>query len=298
MTILSSPMRFDRWLICSDDIFQSVKSFWQRETGSSSLLSWRMSNRMVDRVAIEDLTNRLTSLVEGGHWAANIIVENADVALIESLESFAESLPIHLVEWRVSPLATILGMNAPDRQLFATLVSGDVKPLSIAPDIVDVAGYAIALASWEQACRQNDGAGFAAALPVFAQSPIPWHTVLGEQASASPAPEAANDNWIEIVRLAAASADDADKAVCLADPQHSPAQWTLTLSPIDGGPSSLAVFRVNQSAIASFKGCSIRLRIKGEIIELGEIDDEGEVETILPSPVELKGLAIAWDSEG
>jgi hypothetical protein len=295
MTTSMHQIQLDRWLICSDPAFRSLSEAWRGEAGAASLLDWRLANRIIEPVPMYDLKERLDLLAAHGAWAATVVVDGADVALIEILEKYADRLAVHLIEWHQSPLASVLAMNAPDRQLMAVLQLGSTDPVEILSDLSDRQGYEAALAAWEQACRENDSELFAQTLPAFAVTAIPWHSLVMGSQLRDDLPVAANDNWIELVRLAAASANEPGKAISLEDPRNTPAQWTLMLSPIDDGPATLAVFRVNQSAIPAFKGCAIRLKVKGEIIDLGEIDEEGQAEIILPSPVEMQGLAIAWE---
>lgn len=295
MTKPMHQVQLDRWLICSDAAFHSLKNYWRGEAGRLSLLDWRLSNQIIESVPIQSLDKRLDEIAAKGLWAVTVVVDTADVGLIERLEIYADRMTIHLVEWRESPLVSVHSMNVPDRELITVLQDIGSGSVDILSQVSDLEGFVTALSAWETACREYDTAMFAEAFPAYATSAVPWHRLLAMSAPASSQPAAANDNWVELIRLAAATADEPGKAVSLEDPRNTPAQWTLTLSPIDGGPTTLAVFRVNQSAIPAFRGCAIRLRVRGEIIEMGAIDDEGEAEIVLPSPVEMQGLAIAWE---
>lgn len=291
MTNTMHKVQQDRWVICSDVAFQSLSGFWRSETGASSLLEWRLASQMIEYVPVERLMMRLKQLTAEDAWNVLVVVEEADVALLEALER--DHRNIQLVEWRQSPLAAILGMNAPDQALLTALQDAEAsgaENLELASRISDHAGYVAALQAWEAECREGDDDTFADRLPSYANSAIPWDALL-----AQPAVEAANDNWIELIRLAAASSSEEGKPISLEDPRNKPAQWTLTLSPIDGGPSTLAVFRVNDTAIPAYQGCNIRLRVRGDIVNLGEIDEDGQAEIVLPAPVEVQGLAISWD---
>lgn len=298
MTKLMHKVQLDRWLICSDAAFQSLNDFWRLETGASSLLDWRLTSRLIEHVPAEKLENRLETLVAKPSWNVVIVVDEAETAFLKNLQDHADRLDLRLVEWPQSPLAAVLGMNAPDRALLDVLrhtEDGEAVALELVSPITDRTGYATALSSWEKECRDNDSHTFAEMLPAFAVAQIPWPQFLGTEGNTDAEPSAANDNWIELVRLAASTPRDEAKAMSLEDPRNKPAQWTLTLSPIDGGPATLAIFSVNPEAIPAFEGCIIKLRIRGDIIKLGAIDDEGQAEVVLNSPVEMQGLAISWD---
>lgn len=298
MTTTHSTARLDKWLICSDPAFQSIVGFWRIETGTPSLLDWRLTNQMIESVPREKLAARLEKLAsDGGAWNLLVIVDMADIALLQHLQHLAPNLNVRLVEWGETPLAAILGMNAPDQAVLAALqaTSGDAGSVDLASHPADLTGFVDALTAWENACRANDTDAFALSLPAFADTPIPWHTLLAPTTQAAPQTPAANDNWVELVRLAAATSGDDVQAVSLEDPRNKPAQWTLTLAPIDGGPATLAVFRVNEAAIPAFQGCTIRLRVLGDVIDLGEVDEDGQAEIILPSTVAIQGLAVSWD---
>jgi hypothetical protein len=298
MTKLMHKVQLDRWLICSDGAFRSLSDFWRSETGPSSLLGWRLTSQTIEQVPFKMLKSRLETLAAEASWNIVVVVDKAETTLLEILEICAENSDIHLVEWHQSPLAAVLGMNAPDRALLDVLrhaEDGEAAGLELVSPISDRTGYATALLAWEKECRDNDSHTFAEMLPAFAVAHIPWPQFLGTEGITDAVPTAANDNWIELVRLAASTPIDEAKAISLEDPRNKPAQWTLTLSPIDGGPATLAIFSVNPEAIAAFEGCIIKLRIRGDIIELGAIDDEGQAEAILNSPVEMQGLAISWD---
>lgn len=298
MTTTPSTARLDKWLICSDPAFQSISGFWRTETGTPSLLDWRLTSQMIEPVPREQLATRLEGLAqEGSAWNLLVVVDMADIALLQHLQHVAPHMNVRLVEWGETPLAAILGMNAPDQAVLAALqaISGDAGSVDLANRPADLAGYVDALNAWENACRANDADAFALSLPAFADAPIPWHTLLAAAAQTTPQTTAANDNWVELVRLAAATSGDDVQAVSLEDPRNTPAQWTLTLAPIDAGPATLAVFRVNEAAIPAFRGCTIRLRVLGDVISLGEVDEDGQAEIILPSPIAIQGLAISWD---
>lgn len=298
MTTTHSTARLDKWLICSEPAFQSISGFWRTEIGTPSLLDWRLTNQTIEPVPREQLAVRLEGLAaDSGAWNVLVVVDMADIALLQHLQQVAPHLNVRLVEWAETSLAAILGMNAPDQAVLAALqvISSDAGSVDLASRPSDLPGYVDALTAWENACRANDADAFALSLPAFADAPIPWHTLLTTARKAAPQIPAANDNWVELVRLAAATSGDDEQAVSLEDPSNKPAQWTLTLAPIDGGPATLAVFRVNETAIPAFQSCTIRLRVHGDVINLGEVDDTGQAEIILPSPIAIQGLAISWD---
>lgn len=298
MTSTLSAIRLDRWLICSDVAFQSISDFWRTETGESSLLDWRLTNHLVEHVPMEQLTARLEALAaDSGEYNVLVVVNMANVTLLQQLQSHARHMSVRVIEWGETPLAAVLSMNAPDHAVLSALqvTKGDIGSIPLAIGAAELGGYIVALSAWESACKANDRDTFALTLPAFAGEPIPWHELLTPAMQAAPQASAANDNWVELVRLAAASSVEEAQVVSLEDPSNKPAQWTLTLAPIDGGPATLAVFRVNETAIPAFQGCTIRLRADGNVIDLGEVDEDGQAEIILPSPLAIQGLAISWD---
>lgn len=299
MTITVQKLQLDKWLICSGTAFQSITSFWRFETAAGSLLDWRVNTKAIEHVSLAELPDRLDALANEGAWSAIVVVDRADKPLLERLQGHVNRLSIRLIEWSEAPLTAVLNMNAPDQAILSALQNSEanVGNLELATVPSDLSGFVAALSSWEAACKESDREGFADTLSAFANSPIPWNELLNPPSNPDTQMPAANDNWIEIVRLAAATSGDERKAVSLEDPRNKPAQWTLTLSPIDEGPSTLAVFQVNEDAIAAFVGCRIRLRVRGDVVDLGEIDHEGQAEMILPSRVEMQGLAISWDGD-
>lgn len=298
MTTTLAKIRLDKWLICSNAAFQSISGFWRTETGTPSLLDWRLTSQMIEPVRRELLAARLEELAaDGGEGNLIVVVDMADVALLQHLQEVLSHVNVRLVEWGETPLAAILGMNAPDQALLAVLqtISGDAGSVDLTTHPADFAGYVDALTAWENTCRANDADAFALSMPAFADAPIPWSALLAPATQAAQKTPAANDNWVELVRLAAATSGDDVQAVSLEDPRNKPAQWMLTLAPIDGGPATLVVFRVNAAAISAFRGCNIRLRVLGDVIDLGEVDEDGQAELTLSSPIALQGLAISWD---
>lgn len=290
-------VQHDRWLICSDLAFRSLSDFWRSEAGPTSLLAWRLVNDMIEHVPPEQVQARLEELSHESSCNVAVVVNAADASLLTKLQDQIDQLDVELVEWSERPLPAVLVMNAPDQKLLSALNESEDADLEMVSPIDDQKGYIRALKAWEEGCRDNDLETFATAFPTYAARPIPWSKIFPSKAVPQDMKPVANDNWIELVRLAASTSSNQPNPVSLKDPNNEPAQWTLTLSPIDDGPATLVIFRVNDSAIPAFQGCKIKLRVRGDVIDLGEIDSEGQAEIILPSLVEMQGLAITWEEQ-
>jgi hypothetical protein len=171
MTKLMRKVLLDRWLICSDAAFRSLHDFWRVETGVSSLLDWRLTSQLIEHVPSEMLENRLATLAAETSWNVVIVADKAETALLKNLQDHADRLDIRLVEWQQSPLAAVLGMNAPDRALLEVLrhtEDGEAIGLELVSPISDRTSYATSLMTWEKECRENDSDTFAEMLPAFA----------------------------------------------------------------------------------------------------------------------------------
>jgi hypothetical protein len=284
----------DHWLVLSPDVYRSLSNVWRAEAGPGSLLDLRLARGLIEQVAPAKLEERIGALADEAAGAIVIVVDEADPALVSVLDTLPHGGALHLVEWWASPLDAVLSMNAPDGALLAYLRYPAARPGAAPPPLIhvpDPEGYVASLARWEDHCRKNDADAFAGAYPAMAGTAIPWARLIGGGAAA---PAAANDNWIALDMLAAATPEETGRAVTVDDPRNTPAQWKLTVSPVDGGPETLVVFRANPAAASSFIGCRVRLRMADEIVELGEVDEEGRAEVLLPAPVDMKGLSISW----
>lgn len=290
----------DHWLIASADAYRSLLDFWSGEAGPRSMLAWRFASGSARFVANDELQDQVQKLGINSGGSVHLVVDHVDEHLLRSLKAAGGPRALEIFEWKDAPLVVVLTMNAPDQALIARLDDGATlisQPTDNSAALPLADHYFDALKLWEKACRANDPEQFGEAFPQHANKPIDWQRLVVGEVLDSKETFAANDNWVSLNIIAAASTDAVPETVNLDDPQNIPAQWRLTLSLIDGGPETLILFRANSAALSSFVGCQIKLQIGGEEVNLGEVDDGGQAEVVVAGPVELKGIAVSWSMD-
>jgi len=311
---LAGQRRFepDRWLVCSDRTYESLRDTWSEDALPGGLYRLRVKLGYLEQQPRIRLHSRLQALADAGVWRAYAVLDrllDADLGDLQSLAiRLAPRLELRVFEWRCEVPAVLRSLALPDRQLLQALTQpGTVEPgrdagrgpLRRPRPAWPPSGWAeheLALRCWETAARAAGPAAFEAA---YGPDPIAWHRLAGWAATeAGPGvsrPAAANDaDWTEVPLqpLAAQSEEDPYLPLQRRPPPASAERWSLGRYPVDGEDAVYLMLKVDADSLNDYQGRQVQVLAAGRVYDLGVIQPDGVAERRVSGSVDISQAVV------